>query len=157
MDPSQFALLRGEWTGTGKMTMGTLLGDVVEYVRMEATDSPEILSYIRKSRIQFPGRVAVHNELGFIRLKSVSLMLHRGTYNILEWDDEAQQYSMVSGSPDTRQMTRKITLANAASMHWYNFMEVLHQSNWISHEVETQFTSLLLKPSHEAVPADFFV
>lgn len=157
MDPSQFALLRGEWSGIGKMTMGTLLGDVVEYVCMEATDSAEILSYTRKSCIQFPGRVAVHNELGFIRLKSVSLMLHRGTYNILEWDDKLQQYSMVSGSPDTRRMTRKITLANAASMHWYNFMEVLHQGNWMSHEVETQFVALLITPGSDSAPAGAFL
>jgi hypothetical protein len=157
VDPSQFALLRGEWTGTGKMTIGTLLGDVVEYVRMEATDSPEIVSYIRKSRIQFPGRVAMHNELGFIRLRSVGLILHHGTYNILEWDDKAQHYSMVAGSPDTRKMTRKSTLADAASMRWYNFIEVLHQGNWVAHEVETNFTSLLLKPSRNDVPADFFV
>lgn len=157
MDPTQFALLRGEWTGVGEMTMGTLVGEVVEYVRMEATESPEIVSYVRKSRISFPERVAVHNELGFIRLKSVSLMLHRGTYNILEWDDRAQHYTMVAGSSDTRQMTRKITLSDPTSMHWFNFMEVQHGGNWVSHKVETDFTSLILKPEPNDVPADFFL
>ena len=157
MDPAQFALLRGEWTGVGKMTMGTLVGDVVEYVRMEATESPEIVSYIRKSRIKFPGRDAMHNELGFIRLKSVSLMLHRGTYNILEWDDRRQHYSMVAGSPDTRQMTRKITLSDPASMHWHNFMKVLHLGKWVSHKVETDFKSLLITGGHAEVPAGFFL
>lgn len=144
MDETMFSMLLGEWTGAGKMTMGTLIGDVVEYVRMEATESPEIVSYVRKSRISFPGRNAIHNELGFIRAKSVSLMLHRGTYNVLEWDEKLQHYSMVAGSPDTRQMTRKITLTSPAAMHWYNFMEVQHGSGWVSHEVETSFSSLRL-------------
>jgi hypothetical protein len=132
--------------------MGTLVGDVVEYVRMDATNSPEVVSYVRRSRIQFPGRVAVHNELGFVRLTSVSLMLYRGTCNILEWDEKAQHYSMVAGSSDTRLMTRKITLPDATSMRWYNFMEVMHEGAWVSHEVETRFSSLLLQPSHERVP-----
>jgi hypothetical protein len=157
MDPTQFALLRGEWTGVGKMTMGALKGDVVEYVRMEATELPEVLSYVRKSRISFPGRVAVHNELGFIRLKSVGLMLHRGTYNILEWDDTTQQYTMVAGSADTRQMIRKITVNNPTSMHWYNFMEVLHGGTWVGHEVVTDFNSLILKPAGTVTPANAFV
>jgi hypothetical protein len=157
MDPSQFALLRGEWSGIGKMTMGSLTGDVVEYVRMEATESPEILSYVRKSRIVFPGRVAVHNELGFVRVKSVGLMLHRGTYNILEWDEQAQHYAMVAGSADTRQMIRKITFSDPTAMHWYNFMEVQHGGSWVSHEVETDFTSLIIKSAHDKTPLDFFL
>ena len=144
MESTKLAMLLGEWTGVGKMTMGAQVGEVVEYVRMDATESPDILSYVRKSRISFVGRSAVHNERGFIRTKSVSLMLHRGTYNILEWDEQLQHYSMVAGSPDTRQMTRKITLNAPNSMHWYNFMEVQHGMSWVSHEVETDFSSLLL-------------
>lgn len=158
MDPAQFALLRGEWTGMGTMTMGSLKGDVVEYVRMEATELNDVVSYVRKSRISFPGRIAVHNELGFIRVASVSLMLHRGTYNILEWDEKKQYYSMVAGSPDTRVMTRKITFKEETSMHWYNFMEVNHGGNWVSHEVETDFNSLILKPKQQKdIPTDYFI
>lgn len=145
MEQDKFETLRGEWTGTGKMTMGALVGDVTEYVRMEATDEPDILSYIRKSQISFPGRNSIHNELGFIRAKSVSLMLHRGTYNILEWDEAHGHYSMVAGSSDTRQMTRKITILSPSTMHWYNFMEVQHGANWVTHEVKTDFKSLIIK------------
>lgn len=144
MDGEEIYRLAGEWIGKGHMTMGGSTGEVSEYVRMERTDAPDILSYVRKSTIVFPGRSAVHNELGFIRPDSVSLMLHRGTYNILQWDATQQHYAMVAGSADTRQMTRKITVTGAASMHWHNFMEVKQGSTWVSHTVETDFSSLLV-------------
>jgi hypothetical protein len=62
----------------------------------EGTESGEIVSYVRKSQISFANRAGIQNELGFIRLKSVSLMLHRGTYSILEWDEARQFYTMVT-------------------------------------------------------------
>ena len=60
--------MRGEWVGTGEMTVGDNQGPIQEYLKLEETDIEGCLSYIRKSRIDFPGRPTLHNECGYMRL-----------------------------------------------------------------------------------------
>ncbi len=81
MNPQDFALLRGEWIGNGPFTLGSLAGTAFEYIRLENADIPDVYSYVRRSRIEIPNSPPnTHNETGYIRLKSIGLMLSRGTY-----------------------------------------------------------------------------
>ncbi len=144
MNPDDFALLRGEWIGTGPFTLGKFVGTATEYVRLDSTDLPDAYSYVRHSRIVIPNAPAnTHNETGFIRTKSVGLMLSRGTYNILAWNSAQQEYQQVAGSDDTKGMLRKITIVNAGEIKWYNYMQVLFEGQWVEHVVDTHFFSVL--------------
>lgn len=149
MNPQDFALLRGEWIGSGPFTLGPFVGTAFEYIRLESADIPDVYSYVRRSRIEIPGAPPnTHNESGFIRLKSIGLMLSRGTYNILEWNDATGDYRQVAGSADTQDMQRKITVINAGEIQWHNFMKVLFQGQWVDHTVDTRFSSILHGSPH---------
>jgi len=144
MDPRDFALLRGEWIGTGPFALGPFVGTATEYVRLEFSDLPDAYSYVRRSRIVIPNAPAnTHNETGFIRLTTIGLMLSRGTYNILDWNDASGDYRQIAGSADTKGMQRKITVINKGEIQWYNFMNVLYQGQWVEHTVNTHFFSIL--------------
>jgi hypothetical protein len=144
VNPDDFAKLRGEWIGTGPFTLGPFAGTATEYVRLEAADVPHTYAYVRRSRIVIPNAPAnTHNETGFIRLKSIGLMLARGTYNILEWNDATGDYRQIAGSADTQDMQRKITVVAEDEIKWFNFMKVLFQGQWVEHTVDTHFFSVL--------------
>jgi hypothetical protein len=70
MDLSKFI---GEWFGVGTMTIGSMQGAIQEYVRLEATDQTECLSYVRHSRIVIGGQAELHNEIGYMRVTDISL------------------------------------------------------------------------------------
>ncbi len=149
MNPQDFALLRGEWIGSGPFTLGPFVGTAYEYVRLEAADIPDVYAYVRRSRIVIPHAPAnTHNETGFIRPKSIGLMLSRGTYNILEWNDATGDYRQVAGSADTQDMQRRITVVNPGEIVWHNFMRVLFQGQWVDHTVDTTFSSILHGDTH---------
>jgi hypothetical protein len=144
MDPEDFALLRGEWIGSGPFTLGNLVGTATEYIRLESSDLPEAYAYVRRSRIELQGGGAnTHNETGFIRLQTIGLMLSRGTYNILEWNAGTGDYRQIAGSNDTQDMIRHITVVTQGEIKWHNYMKVLYQGQWVDHTVETHFFSVL--------------
>jgi hypothetical protein len=144
MDPTEFSLLHGEWVGSGPFTLGPFVGTATEYVRIEIADIINTYSYVRRSRIVVQNAPPnTHNETGFIRLKSIGLMLSRGTYNILEWNDATGDYRQVAGSSDTKDMQRKITVVNSAEIKWHNYMKVFFEGAWVDHTVDTHFFSIL--------------
>ena len=145
MEQGVFAHLEGEWIGSGPFIFGPFpAGEATEYVRIEATDIATAYSYVRRSRITANGAPArIHNETGFIRTKSIGLMLSKGTWNILEWQDATGDYRQVAASPDTQDMQRKITVVSPSELLWENFMRV-HTSGgqWFDHSVVTRFHSI---------------
>ncbi len=144
MNPIHLSTLIGEWFGVGTMTIGALQGTIQEYVRLETTDRTECLSYVRHSRIVIGGRSALHNELGYMRGTDISLLLSRGSYVILPWDDTLGGYRQAAGSADTRNMTRKVILSADGQMTWDAAMEVQQGGMWVKHAFITTFDSLSL-------------
>lgn len=144
MNPLDLSKLLGEWFGVGTMTIGTMQGTIQEYVRLETTDRTECLSYVRHSRIVISGQSALHNELGYMRETDISLLLSRGSYVILPWDASLGGYRQAAGSPDTRNMTRKVTMSADGRMTWDAAMEVQHGAVWVTHTILTTFDSLSL-------------
>lgn len=144
--------LIGEWFGVGSMTIGPLQGTIQEYVRLDTTDRTECLSYLRHSRIRIDGQSALHNEMGYLRSTDISLLLSRGSYVILPWDPSLGGYRQAAGSPDTRNMTRKVTMSSAGEMTWDAAMEVQEGGVWITHTILTTFTSLSLVVSTAQTP-----
>lgn len=142
MDEKLFLLMEGEWIGTGEMTVGNREGAIIEALKLEPTDFPLTFSYIRKSRITFQSRTALHNEFGYMRAGDMSLLLSRGSYEILEWVEKEQLYRQIASSPDSRNMTRKVQFPNPFEMVWDNAMEVDHQGQWVKHTAVTKFTSI---------------
>jgi hypothetical protein len=149
LDPSK---LIGEWFGVGTMTIGTMQGTIQEYVRLETTDRTECLSYARHSRIVIGGQSALHNEVGYIRATDISLLLSRGSYVILPWDASLGGYRQGAGSPDTRNMTRKVTMSADGKMTWDAAMEVQQGGVWVAHTILTTFDSLSLVVSTAHTP-----
>lgn len=142
MDLVDLLKMKGEWVGRGSMTIGNQTGDIEEYIKVEGTDKEWALSYIRKSLITFPGRSVLHNEIGYMRTENMGLLLSSGSFEILDWITANNQYEQVNGSPDSRNMTRKVTFPVANAMKWENAMEVDHRGNWVSHTTETTFTKV---------------
>lgn len=142
MDAALLEKMKGDWVGIGTMTVGTHVGDVVEYLKIEPTDFPTCLSYVRKSRITFPGRVVTHNELGYFRTTDVALLLSRGSYVILPWSEPDAAYVQAVGSPDSRNMHRKVNFAATGEMTWDNSMEVNQQGQWVTHTVKAVFSTI---------------
>lgn len=140
IDLSKFV---GEWFGNGTMTMGSLGGTIEEYVRIEATDLSGCLAYIRHSRIVIAGQIEAHNEQGYMRASDITLMLSRGSYVVLTWDPALGLYSQTASSPDTRNMTRKVTLSATGTMTWDSRMEV-EEGTWVPHTILTNFDFLSL-------------
>lgn len=147
MNPLDLRKLIGEWFGVGSMTIGSMQGTIQEYVRLEMTDQTECLSYIRHSRIVIEEHIALHNELGYMRQSDVSLLLSRGSYVILPWDASLGGYRQAASSPDTRSMTRKVTLSASGQMTWDSAMEVQEGGVWVAHTILTTFDSLSLAVS----------
>ena len=137
-----FDLMNGEWAGTGTMTVGEHEGSVVDYVKLEPTDTEDCFSYVRQSRITFPDRMALHDEVCYMRLEDMGLMLSRGSYVILDWDDECGYYKQVASSPDSRGMTRKVQFPSSHEMIWDNDMEVNQRGHWVRHLAVTRFISI---------------
>lgn len=152
MNPLDLSKLIGEWFGVGSMTIGSMQGTIQEYVRLETTDRTECLSYVRHSRIVIGGQVVMHNELGYMRATDVSLLLSRGSYVILLWDPSLGGYRQAVSSPDTRNMTRKVTLSSSGQMTWDAAMEVQEAGVWVVHTILTTFDSLSLEVSTERSP-----
>jgi hypothetical protein len=142
MELDELLKMKGEWVGTGKMSVGEHEGDIQEYIKLEETDVEGCLSYIRKSRIDFPGRPTLHNELGYMQTNEMGLLLSRGSYEILDWNDSTQQYEQVASSPDSKDMIRKVTFPSETKMIWDNSMQVDHRGNWVTHTAYTEFVSL---------------
>ena len=134
------------------MTIGSMQGPIQEYVRLETTDRTECLSYVRHSRIVIGGQTALHNEVGYMRSTDIGLLLSRGSYVILPWDDVLGGYLQAAGSPDTRNMTRKVTLSIDGQMTWDAVMEVQHGGVWVAHTILTTFDSLSLIVSTAHTP-----
>jgi hypothetical protein len=124
------------------MTVGSDAGDVIEYLQVDATDFPECLSYLRKSRITFGNRVSMHNEVGYMRTTDAALLLSRGSYIILPWDTAAQAFVQATGSADSRNMIRKVLYPSPGKMVWDNSMEVNVHGQWVNHTVKAEFTSV---------------
>jgi len=139
MTKEDLAILVGEWFGTGKMTVGAHEGVISEHVIMERTDNEERLVYTRHSRIEFPGRVVAHHEVGYTGLEDLSLLLSRGSYVRLVWDEKEFLFKQVDSTPDTRNMKRKIVLSNGHKMHWDAEMEVNQRGEWVKHTIVTDF------------------
>jgi len=142
MDQNQLSFMAGEWTGIGTMTVGNNNGDVIESLLLDQTDFVSCLSYKRNSRITFSNHVSLHNEIGYIRLSDVGLLLSRGSYIILPWDPAQNAYVQSAGSPDSRNMKRQVTFLPNNQMTWHNSMEVNVQGNWVTHTVNSTFTSV---------------
>jgi hypothetical protein len=158
MDQSQLLIMTGQWTGVGTMTVGSNVGDVVEYLRLDHTDFTTCLSYMRNSRITFGARVSLHNELGYMRTTDASLLLSRGSYVILPWDPTQNAYVQAAGSPDSRNMKREVIFEPNDQMVWHNSMEVNVQGTWVTHIVHSTFTSITNKAAGvpEAVSVDIW-
>lgn len=152
VNPLDLSGLIGEWFGVGTISIGNMQGTIQEYVRLETTDRIECLSYIRHSRIviggqsalHIGGQSALHNEAGYIRATDISLLLSRGSYVILPWDASLGGYRQAEGSPDTRNMTRKVSIAADGIMTWDSAMEVQQGGVWVTHTILTTFDSLSL-------------
>ena len=142
MELSDLIKMKGEWVGTGKMTVGDHEGAVKEYIKLEETDVEGCLSYIRKSRIDFPGRPTTHNELGYMQTSEMGLLLSRGSYEILNWNDATGQYEQIASSPDSKEMVRKVSFPSSTQMIWDNHMQVDHGGNWVLHTAYTEFDSI---------------
>ena len=147
MNPLDLTTLIGEWFGVGTMTIGPMQGVIQEYVRLETTDRADCLSYVRHSRIVIAGQTALHNELGYMRPTDISLLLSRGSYVILPWDASAGGYRQSAGSPDTRNMARKVILAADGQMTWDATMEVQQGGVWVPHAILTTFDPLSVRVS----------
>ena len=78
-------------------------------------------SYIRKSRISFQGHTALHNEFGYMGANDMSLMLSRGSYEVLEWVKVEELYRQVASSPDSRNMVRKVLFPQPFEMVWKQY------------------------------------
>jgi hypothetical protein len=124
MEQQQLLKMLGVWAGVGTMTVGNDTGDVIEYLQLDSTDFPTCLVYMRKSRITFGNRVSMHNEIGYMRTSDAALLLSRGSYIILPWDETEQAYVQAIGSPDSRNMKRKVLYPSPDKMVWDNSMEV---------------------------------
>ena len=142
MAGAETSKMLGEWVGLGTMTVGSAKGDITEYLKLEPTDFPNNLSYVRKSRIVFHDRTLLHNEIGYMKPNGAELMLSRGSYVILGWDNAQKQYAQIAGSNDSRNMTRKVTFPSPDEMVWDNDMEVQHDSHWARHTAITTFKSI---------------
>lgn len=142
MQQDNFKKLLGEWTGSGEMTVGEHVGKILESIKIENTDISTCYSYIRKSSIDFGQRVTLHNEMGYIKPDGTDLLLSRGSYIIMIWDDATQSYNQTAGSKDSKNMIRKITFNSPAEMTWDNVMDVDHGGNWVSHTANTVFTRI---------------
>ncbi|WP_019275594.1 hypothetical protein [Vibrio coralliilyticus] len=142
MELNELLKMKGEWVGTGKMSVGENVGEIQEYIKLEETDVEGCLSYIRKSRIDFPGRPMLHNELGYMQTSEMGLLLSRGSYEILEWNKSTQQYEQVASSPDSKEMIRKVTFPTDTKMIWDNSMQVDHRGHWVTHTAYTEFVSI---------------
>lgn len=140
MDIENLLLMKGEWIGLGSMTIGAHSGEIAEYIDLDTTDRDNSLSYIRKSRITFPTRVVLHNEVGYMRTDGMGLLLSTGSYEILDWIEASSRYEQVAGSSDSRNMIREVTFPQDQSMVWENSMEVNHRGSWVSHTTRTEFT-----------------
>jgi hypothetical protein len=134
--------MKGEWVGTGVMTVGDQEGPITEYLKLEGTDIDSCLSYIRKSRIDFPGRPLLHNELGYMQTDEVQLLLSGGSYVILPWNKRSLSYEQSAGSPDSKDMVRMVTFPSAKEMVWDNKMLVNHGGHWVPHTAVTRFISI---------------
>jgi len=142
MELNELLKMRGEWVGSGNMTVGIHQGDIQEYLKLEETDVQGCLSYIRKSRIDFPGRSTLHNEIGYMQTNQMSLLLSGGSYEILKWVEGNFQYEQIASSPDSRNMTRKVLFKSETKMIWDNAMEVDHGGSWVVHTAYTEFRSI---------------
>jgi THAP4-like, heme-binding beta-barrel domain len=142
MDLQDLLKMEGDWVGTGSMTIGSHSGSIEEFISFENTDKPNSLSYMRKSRITFPGRVVLHNEIGYMRTVGMGLLLSTGSYEILDWVESQKRYEQVAGSADSRNMVRKVEFIDDQTMVWNNSMEVDHGGNWVSHTTETRFVAI---------------
>lgn len=155
MNQDTLSRMVGEWIGSGEMTVGSLQGAIEEYMRIEATDIPTCLSYVRKSRITFPSRITLHNELGYLKPSWIGLFLSRGSHIILTWD-ELGYFKQIDGSDDSRNMIRKIEFPNSFQMVWDNDMEVKTDRGWFKHTAVTKFTSVTRVTTDEADIIDTF-
>ncbi|MCP4368888.1 MAG: hypothetical protein GY797_12355 [Deltaproteobacteria bacterium] len=72
----------------------------------------------------------------------MALLLSRGSYEILEWNDKDGFYRQIASSPDSRNMIRKVTFPKPYEMVWDNEMEVQHDGHWVKHTAVTSFTSI---------------
>ncbi|MEP3019037.1 MAG: hypothetical protein ABJO59_12060 [Tateyamaria sp.] len=124
------------------MTVGDHAGEIEEYLKLETTDKDNSLSYIRKSRITFPERTVLHNEIGYMRTDGMALLLSSGSYEILDWITATAQYEQVAGSADSRNMVRIVEIPHTETMFWRNSMEVDHRGSWVSHTTETKFSAI---------------
>jgi len=129
----------GDWVGTGTMNVGHHSGPTFERLTIEPTDFPDSFSYIRKSRIAFPGRDLLHHEIGYLKVDSASIMLSRGTYVILDWNEKTKQYEYNTSSDGTRDVVRTITFQDDTIMMWDSTMEVLQRGEWQRHLACTEF------------------
>ncbi len=129
----------GEWLGTGKMVVGPHDGYITEHVIIDRTDRDDHVIYTRHSRIEFPGRIVLHHEVGYTGLADLSLLLSRGSYVRLAWDDKTQEFRQVASTPDTRNMRRKVILKSGHEMVWDAVMEVNQGGQWVQHTILTNF------------------
>ena len=133
MTKEELAGLVGEWLGTGKMTVGDHEGYITEHVTIDRTDRDDHVVYSRHSRIEFPGRNVAHHEVGYTGVAELSLLLSRGSFVRLEWDDKDGLFRQVASTPDTRNMQRKVVLTNGHEMTWDAEMEVQQNDQWVRH------------------------
>jgi hypothetical protein len=153
MDKDKFNLMEGEWIGIGPVVSGPFKGTTDEFLKLERSGTEGLFSYIRRSRIvddTDPKRVLIHNELGYMGIEWITLLLARNTKTYIELigkDDSypyIKTYTQTNGTPDSRNMVRKVEIVSPSEMVWDNQMEVDHggRGGWVPHTVRTTFKSI---------------
>lgn len=153
MNEKLYAML-GEWRGEGTTTIeGLPEMKIVEHLSIRETDNPDMLAYVRRSRIENfrgPGQPPVfHDELGYMGKTGARLLLSRGSYVVLEWNDHRYEQDPDAPSPDTREMFREVSYPAYDRMRWLNEMLIKRPSHggepqWIKHGVDVTF--VVVKP-----------
>ncbi len=143
----------GEWTGHGAMTItahgerNSRTGAVTEYLKIEETDVEDCVSYIRKCNINIDGDIQLHNEMGYIRLDKLIVILSRGTVAHLPWSDEENGYVQDGiATPETVNMVKTIRNISAVEMTWRNVMDVISENGGFEQQFTTLFRSITTAP-----------